>query len=241
MTGALRHIRTRTGRNDCDVEILADVFGHPGFKIYAQAGSVSGWHCDNMGARTAVTLESNSKSPEDQSDALKAWAIINFDSLSDSEKDAALDEFASEGPEWVPDINLVRVIHLVPGDTLIMAPGTIHAPVSITNAFFHGSFYWSRHSFITAQLPKWLWIAEHPNTTNEDAVKGTRLLLAWVQDDMRANPTAYGIAPETDMALVDASIARIGDLSLQCSGSHSKKGSCDCENARIPCGSLCRP
>ena len=97
-------------------------------------------------------MEGNSKE-ERNTDVLKYWAVIKTDHLTQERKDIILKEFAEQGPNWLPDTDLIHVISLIKGMTLIMPPGTIHAPITVTNCLFRGGMCWDERIFVSHILP----------------------------------------------------------------------------------------
>lgn len=171
----------------------ADIQSCQRFRICAQAGAVSSWHMDNLAPYTWITLEGNSESGNDES-VLKYWAVIDFQSVSAEDEAAAREAFARAGTDWVPEASWIRVISLVRGDTLIMPPGTIHAPITVTDCLFRGGMCWRKEIFVRCTLPFWRFISRNRDkVTNEDPPLQSKGVIDWITSNIQKNPEKYGI------------------------------------------------
>jgi hypothetical protein len=107
------------------------------FQIFGQAGAISSWHMDSIGPYTYITLEPNIMGKPAEH-VLKLWAYVRTDNLSAEEQREIKSSFIRDGGSFQPNPKHIRIISLVAGDTLIMPPGTIHAPITITDCLFRG-------------------------------------------------------------------------------------------------------
>lgn len=161
------------------------------FRICGQAGAISGWHMDNLAPYTAVTLHQND---EQKTEVLKLWCVVDLGRLTAVERIAALEDFAEHGMLWQPNPEWIRVIPLVAGDCLVMPPGCIHAPITVTNCLFTGAMFWSQHTFVSHTLPNWVYISKYRNSvTNEDPAYQTGDILEWIKSEIRADPDSWNV------------------------------------------------
>lgn len=123
------------------------------FQILGQAGAISGWHMDNAAPYTWVTLEGNETEHTQPELVLKYWAVIATDLMTSDEIEHAREDFKKYGEKWLPKKEWIRTISLTCGDTLIMPPGTIHAPITVTDCLFRGGMCWDKRSFACQTLP----------------------------------------------------------------------------------------
>jgi len=92
---------------------------------------------DSIGPYTWITLEPNEFGKR-ASDVLKLWVYVRTDNLTAEEQREIKENFIRDGGAFQPHPENIRIISLVAGDTLIMPPGTIHAPITITDCLFRG-------------------------------------------------------------------------------------------------------
>ncbi|CZR64900.1 uncharacterized protein PAC_14800 [Phialocephala subalpina] len=203
------------------------------FTLCGQAGFLTHWHMDNDGFATWVTVE-KSHDEEDDGGTLKYWAMVILDHLSPEHQTTALAEFAKHGYRWQPEPSWVRVFSLVPGHTLIMPGGTIHAVVTVTDCLMTGGMYWDKRIFVSHTLPTWQFIAKNRDlVTNEDPSMQILEVLQWLKTDIRYDPKGYNISPD-DILGVEGMIQDILDNSVPCK--------CQRCGSRCPCrrrGFLC--
>ena len=163
------------------------------FQLCGQAGFVTGWHIDHHGVTTWVTVEGN-RIDEPAESVLKYWAVIVLHQLTPIDKQAVLDDFARLGTHWMPDPRWIRVFSLIRGYTLIMPPGTIHAPITLTNCLMRGGMCWDKRFFISHHLPAWIYTSKYRDiVTNEDPANQTHSVLKWLHDEVRKYPDEYRI------------------------------------------------
>ncbi|KAG9228870.1 hypothetical protein BJ875DRAFT_219027 [Amylocarpus encephaloides] len=125
------------------------------WRIFGQAGAISGFHVDNNGVSTWVTLESNDTtvgeglkraiapvdhicSLSDDESVLKLWVFIRLDNLPPDEQRKAIEGFICEGEIWMPEPRCIKILALIRGDTAMFPPNTIHAPITVTDSLFTG-------------------------------------------------------------------------------------------------------
>jgi len=181
---------------------------------------------DLLAGITWITLEGNDEEGVDES-VLKHWAVVDMSDLEPEERERLLDEFATYGPTWKPPPNLIKIISLVRGDTLIMPPGTIHAPITVTNCLFRGGMCWDKRFFATHTLPNWNFILRHRDrVTNEDLQTQTNAILDVVQKDMQDFPDQYGLGTEEEINHALALCKSIAILSASCTCTCEESCSC---------------
>ncbi|KAL2071265.1 hypothetical protein VTL71DRAFT_12500 [Oculimacula yallundae] len=229
------------------------------FQINGQAGAFSSWHMDNMGVYTWITLEptfeysssfasEDSKiaardfdnfysTPEDET-VLKLWAIIVTSSpAEDAEARAG---FAKDGEDWMPNPKWIKVIALTRFDTLIMPPGTIHAPITVTDCLFRGGMVLQKR-FMKDTIKHWKYCIANPHCTNEAAPKQTRSVIDYLERVIVANPKEYGFGDDFDEAVFKEDCKKISAVALSCkckSGCNRGSG-CSCFVVGQRCGALC--
>jgi len=228
------------------------------FQINGQAGAFSSWHMDNMGVYTWVTLEPNSEytldsaaedsanaaahydnyfsTPEDES-VLKLWAIIV--TTSPEEEMEARAGFSKHGEDWLPNPKWIKVIALTRFDTLIMPPGTIHAPITVTDCLFRGGMVMQKR-FMKDTMRHWKFCSQFPFCTNEKAPKQTRSVIDYLERVILANPKEYGYGEDFDPALFKDECKRISAVALSCSCKSGCTGrGCSCLTYGQRCGAGC--
>jgi hypothetical protein len=198
------------------------------FQIFGLAGAISGWHMDLLAPITWITLEGNDEEGADDS-VLKYWAVVDMSGSDLEEREKLLAEFATFGPTWKPPSELIRIISLVRGDTLIMPPGTIHAPITVTNCLFRGGMCWDKRIFVARTLPNWQFILKHRHrVTNEDPQTQTSAILDVVKRDIRIHPGQYGLYSEDETEAALGLCESIATLSAPCTCSGPCGISCLC-------------
>lgn len=215
----------------------ADIESCRQFRIIGQAGSISGCHLDNMAPFTAIILHQNDLQ---SSQVLKYWCIIDVNSLGSDERTLALEQFAKYGSSWKPELSWIKNVPLVAGDCLLMPPGTIHAPITVTDCLFTGGMYWSQQYFVSHTLPSWLFIAQNRDTvTNEDPAYQTIDILNWIQDKIRKDPPAWNVEQDQLQEVMEI-CAKIQKLSRPCKcTSRTKHSACLCFSAGFHCFKYC--
>lgn len=216
----------------------ADIESCRQFRIIGQAGSISGCHLDNMAPFTAVMLHQNDTQ---SSQVLKYWCIVDVESLESGERKLALEQFAKYGSNWKPEPSWIKNIPLVAGDCLLMPPGTIHAPITVTDCLFYGGMYWSQRYFVSHTLPHWLYIAENRDVvTNEDPAYQTVDILNWIKEQIRQNPPAWNLREGEQLHEVIETCTKIQKLSRPCKcTSRTKVAACLCSSAGFHCFKYC--
>ena len=222
------------------IQSPADIQSCQRFRICAQAGAISSWHMDNLAPYTWVTLEGNTESGDDES-VLKYWAVIDFQPVEAHVQEAARQEFARAGTDWMPNPAWIRVISLIRGDTLIMPPGTIHAPITATNCLFRGGMCWNKNTFVSHTLPRWKYItANRDKVTNEDPPAETQGIIKWLSSNIAATPESYGV-PQADVPAALAAMKEISVGARPCSCKNCLNTSkCICHSRGLACFDACR-
>jgi hypothetical protein len=204
------------------------------FMIFGQAGAISSWHMDAIGPYTYITLEPSSPGCL-KNDVLKLWAYIRTDNLLESERNAILADFA-KNPNFTPDPKNIKVISLVVGDTLIMPPGTIHAPITVTDCLFRGGMVMQKRQ-MRNHIESWRWICENGHCTNEEQPRQSRSILDFFKHEVCASSTACGYATPEEF---ESDYKWISGVVMRCkcaNGCKSKKCGCILHTQR--CGMKC--
>ncbi|KAH9212133.1 hypothetical protein DL95DRAFT_391773 [Leptodontidium sp. 2 PMI_412] len=228
------------------------------FQINGQAGAFSSWHMDNMGVYTWVTLEPNTtytsaaavedstiaardydnyySIPEDET-VLKLWAIIV--TTTPAEEAEARAGFSKHGEDWKPNPKWIKVLALTRFDTLIMPPGTIHAPITVTDCLFRGGMVMQKR-YMKDTMRHWKFCSAYPFCTNEKAPKQTRSVIDYLERVILANPKEYGFGDDFDPALFKEECKRISAVALSCSCKSGCTGrGCSCLTYGQRCGPGC--
>lgn len=234
------------------------------FQINGQAGAFSSWHMDNMGVCTFVTLEPNDETTHPRLDwrmreaedaeaakydqfywtandeeVLKLWAFVRLDHLSEEEQELQLVAFKENGLMWSPPPELIKIIALIRGDTLIMPPGTIHAPITVTNCLFRGGMVMQRRQ-LARTFKFWRYLSDNLYCTNEDKPKETRAVLDYFQNRVHQDPVACGFHTPAHLAQFDRDCAIISGASLSCKcKGDCKMAKCSCMRYGQRCGPAC--
>jgi len=160
------------------------------FEIIGERGTVSAPHMDMYGATTYCTLEKRTEGwmPTESSpfDSLKLWPLLPTHAMKREDALKVYDSMERHGVDLIDNLPpgpngtscKVPLILLLTGDTIIMPPGTIHFPISITTAYMTGGMVW--HKDMLAQtLDFWAYCASKlsAHTTNQDT-KWTHLTIA---------------------------------------------------------------
>ena len=223
-----------------DAKMDADLESCLQFQICSQAGAISGWHMDSTAPITWATLERNDDH-EGAEDTIKYWAVVL---VPDECLPSALEAFGEKGPEWEPPREWIRIISLIPGDYLIMPPGTIHAPISPTNCFFRGGMCWDSRIFLTHTLPMWKFIMAHRDkASNEDHPKQAANILNKVAGIIRLSPADFNLSSEKDIddAIRDCQWLADASMPCECIGSCHDVGAehCRCQAGNFVCLQYC--
>jgi hypothetical protein len=215
------------------------------FQLLGQAGAFSGWHVDFLAPITWVTLEKNDEDDRDgNDDVLKYWAVIEMNHLSRPEQQIILETFANNGPLWKPSLDLIRVVVLTPGMTLVMPPGTIPAPLTVSNCFFQGGMCWDKRLLISHHLPLLEWILDHrESVTNEDPHKQLPSVLRKVIQEVEADYVGFGIKSLQEKEEVVAKCNRIIEIAQWCQHSgpcRDRRRACVCTSNGHDCSMHCK-
>lgn len=164
------------------------------FELIGQRGSVSLPHMDMAGALTFATLQPNSKvwrrTLDSPSQSFKLWPVIPASLRTPSQMKTIYRRLANPGRgEWISQHNCTfPLILLMTGDTLIMPPGTIHFPASLTTCYMTGGMAWS-HKLLPQSIDFWAYAALNNDTvTNEDPPPTTIPILHILTDYITRNP-----------------------------------------------------
>ncbi|KAG9244938.1 hypothetical protein BJ878DRAFT_479690 [Calycina marina] len=209
------------------------------FMIYGQAGAISSWHMDSIGPYTYVTLEPNAKG-EASEDVLKLWAYVRTNNLSPKEQAEIKDEFQRTGLAYKPNPEHIRILALTAGDTLIMPPGTIHAPITITDCLFRGGMVMQKKE-MRRSIREWKFCAENDICTNEDQPKQARSILDYFRRLARTDPASCGYGGPEGLAEFEGDCKSVGgaSMSCKCSGGCNQKKRCHCASNTQRCGAAC--
>lgn len=226
------------------------------FEILGQAGVFSGWHIDNMGVSTWVTLEDHGDSDpsitrnepgfddtfyslKSDEEVLKLWAIVRQDHLSKAKKRQIRESFIRDGELWKPDSSLIKVISLVRGDTLMMPPGTIHAPITVTDCLFRGGMVMQdRHA--RQSIRQWKFVSDNDTCTNEDKPRQTRGVIDSLRDLIRADPILHGYGEEGSLDELENDWRAISRDALTCNcGTGCRNTRCNCYSSGQRCDAGC--
>lgn len=160
------------------------------FEIIGERGTVSAPHMDMYGATTYCTLEKQTDdwkpTVNNTFDSLKLWPLLPTHTMKREDALKVYDTMEQHGVGLIDNLPpgpngtscRVPLILMLTGDTIIMPPGTIHFPISITTAYMTGGMVW--HKDMLAQtLDFWAYCAskKSSHTTNQDT-KWTHLTIA---------------------------------------------------------------
>jgi len=235
------------GKKPIECYAPTDIKNCAQLRIAAQAGAVSSWHADMLGPFTVVTVLRHRRhgTPEAEQekdvDILKHWPIFPLDQLDEAERLASLDEFKRLGTAWRPTPTQgIPVISLIGGDTIVVPPRMIHAPVTITNVSMAGGmFFDERH--LLSHLRSWLFLTENNDKcTNEPPPKQTKAILTLARQFVLADPIRYGIRPDQVDEFNDL-CNKIIELTYSCDCPGKCRKSCECVRYEVSCGPLCHP
>lgn len=207
------------------------------FQIFGQAGAISTWHMDSIGPYTWITLEPNVLGRPAEN-VLKLWAYVRTDNLSPEEQREIRMSFIRDGGAFQPNPEYIRIISLVAGDTLIMPPGTIHAPITITDCLFRGGMVMQKRE-MRRSIEAWRFCSDNGQCTNENQPKQARPVLDFFTRLVVQDPEGCGF----DLAEIPAfrkDVRAIGGDSMSCKCEIAcVRGRCNCAKNTQRCGSRC--
>jgi hypothetical protein len=210
------------------------------FRIMAQRGAVSGFHMDNCGVITWVTMEALSDDDDEAGrDTVKYWFIIPMHLLSSQEKDQVMKDFAKHGKDWQPKLKCkLPSITLIKGDTLIMPPGTIHAPITLTDCFMVGGMCMHPRS-VKESLAIWQYLSRYKDCTNKFQPAQARAVLDYVHNLVHESPSRHGytIGQLHDFDRLCDEISGRSSLKCDCKTGCAKR--CGCSAVGQRCGPRC--
>ena len=210
------------------------------FQIFGQAGAISTWHMDAIGPYTYITLEPNVEGQPPEH-VLKLWAFVRIDNLSQAEQMDIRRRFKQDNENFKPNPEHIRIIALVAGDTLIMPPGTIHAPITITDCLFRGGMVMQKKQ-MWRSMREWRFCADNDRCTNENQPRQARSILDFFRREVHASPEACGYGGENGVGVVafEQDWEKISGSCMVCSckaGCKTRK--CGCQLNTQRCGSQC--
>ncbi|KAG0646441.1 hypothetical protein D0Z07_7446 [Hyphodiscus hymeniophilus] len=210
------------------------------FMIFGQAGAISTWHMDAIGPYTYITLEPNEEGRQPD-EVLKLWAYVRTDHLSEPERAEIKLQFRQDHESFKPDPKHIRILALVAGDTLIMPPGTIHAPITITDCLFRGGMVMQKKE-MWRSIREWRFCSDNDQCTNENQPRQARSMLDYFRREVHANPAACGYKGDSGRTVEDFENdwRQLSGASMVCSckaGCKTRKCGCQINSQR--CGSHC--
>ncbi len=225
----------------CDIQKCAQ------FRILAQRGAMSSWHIDNLGVYTFVHLEGNTGDDDEQDeDVVKYWPIFPLHHLTEEAKQEALADFAKplmEGgsTKWRPKPKEgIRVISLTRGDMLIQPPGTIHAPITLTDCFFLGGMAWKR-STMKQTMAVWEHLARNEDCTNENLPRQAQAILEYLENEVKESPGDFNLDTEEERENFQRQCGFIYGMvgRCYCKTPCYKNATCSCRLRKVKCGARC--
>lgn len=208
------------------------------FQIFGQAGAISSWHMDAIGPYTYITLEPNVVG-EPADHVLKLWAYVRTDHLSIKEQQEIRTAFIRDGGNFQPSPEHIRVLSLVAGDTLIMPPGTIHAPITITDCLFRGGMVMQKRE-MRRSIQAWRFCSDNGGCTNENQPRQARAILDYFKSLVQTDPTSCGYDGTEGIKEFEEDIMKIGGESLICKCKRPcVRSKCGCAKNTQRCGSMC--
>jgi hypothetical protein len=208
------------------------------FMIFGQAGAISSWHMDAIGPYTWITLEPNAiGNPAEH--VLKLWAYVRTDHLSVEEQEAIRTAFIRDGGNFQPPREHIRVLSLVAGDTLIMPPGTIHAPITITDCLFRGGMVMQKRE-MRRSIQAWRFCSDNGGCTNENQPRQSRAILDYFGTLVKSDPAACGYRGVKGFSEFEKDARTIGGESLACKcKGPCVRSKCGCAKNTQRCGHRC--
>ena len=114
-----------------------------------------------------------------------------MDHLSEEEAQKVREQFQKDYQNFDPDTSLICIIGLRIGDTLLIPPGAIHAPIMVTDCLFRGGMV-TQAKELRRSIKAWRLCVENRECTNEDILKQTRSILDWMRVEVRRAPDEHG-------------------------------------------------
>jgi hypothetical protein len=217
------------------------------FRIIGQRGSISGWHMDNLGVITYAKVAGRyaagtSKSQlERDEDIIKYWPFFPISRLSIDERELSLQAFVEHGLEWKPTPSCgIPILALVKGDTLVMPPGTIHAPITLMDASMAGGMCMDE-GLLLEHLRWWCFLSKHPQCTNEEPPKQTHAIIKMMKEWVNKNPLRYKIESAEQREAFEKACLEICGYAVQCDCKGPCRSRCNCVRWEVPCGIMCHP
>ncbi|KFY43964.1 hypothetical protein V494_01727 [Pseudogymnoascus sp. VKM F-4513 (FW-928)] len=211
------------------------------FRILAHRGACSSWHIDNAGVYTFIVLEGNIDSPDEKDeDVVKYWPVYPTHHMNAQDEAVARLAFSKEGINWRPTPDSkIPVIALTRGDMLIQPPGTIHAPITLTNCFFLGGMAW-RRSTLPQTLNVWHYLMKNDICTNEPLPRQSQAILDFIRTAVHDAPEAHGYQ-EGELGEFDKICDEISGMVSKCGCSKacSLSTKCSCLMQGLKCGIRC--
>ncbi|ELR08621.1 hypothetical protein VC83_02250 [Pseudogymnoascus destructans] len=211
------------------------------FRILAHRGACSSWHIDNAGVYTFIVLEGNIDSPDEKAeDVVKYWPVYPTHHMNAQDEDAARLGFSKEGINWRPKPDgKIPVIALTRGDMLIQPPGTIHAPITLTNCFFLGGMAWRRNT-LPQTLNVWHYLMKNDICTNEPLPRQSQAILDFIKVAVHDAPEEHGYRQD-ELGDFDKICDEISGMVSRCSCSKacSLSTKCSCLMQGLKCGIRC--
>jgi hypothetical protein len=210
------------------------------FQIFGQAGAISTWHMDAIGPYTYLTLEPNVEG-EPAENVLKLWAYVRTDHLSEVERAEIRLQFKQNHENFKPKPEHIRILALVAGDTLIMPPGTIHAPITISDCLFRGGMVMQKRQ-MWRSMREWRFCSDNDRCTNENQPRQARSMLDFFKSEVYADPAACGYGGENGVGIMsfEDDYRKLSGACMVCSckgGCKNRK--CGCQLNTQRCGSQC--
>lgn len=211
------------------------------FRILAHRGACSSWHIDNAGVYTFIVLEGNIDSPDEEAeDVVKYWPVYPTHHMGAEDEHTARLGFSQEGINWRPKPNdKIPVIALTRGDMLIQPPGTIHAPITLTNCFFLGGMAWRKNT-LPQTLNVWHYLMKNEICTNEPLPRQSQAILDFIRVAVHDAPEEHGY-PENELGEFDKICDEISGMVSKCGCSKacSLSTKCSCLMQGLKCGIRC--
>jgi hypothetical protein len=152
----------------------------------------------------------------------------------DEEKEAFREEFKTKIDDWRPiPEGRIPVIALVCGDTLIQSPGTIHAPITLTNCMVVGGMAWRKETL--SKSLEWHFLSLNPNCTNEALPQQTREIIHYLKPRVKDSPQSFGFKTENVGKFEDMCNSLSG-MVISCRCSAVCSATCGCGKQGIHCG-----
>jgi hypothetical protein len=169
---------------------------------------------------------------------LKLWAYVRTDHLSAVEQAKIKEQFIAEGGAFKPRPDLIRVISLVSGDTLIMPPGTIHSPITITDCLFRGGMV-MHQKYMRQSVRGWRFCNDNGQCTNENQPRQARSVLDYFRRQVLTDPESCGYTKDSIAEFEDSWKTISGECLVCKCENDCKKGKCGCIKNSQRCGSKC--